>query len=90
MIRVKFLGSGDAFGSGGRFQTCYHIDSTESATICSTSGPSPTSTVSSARCVCRVGMRNVNRVSIRLRQSDEHAFRERIVPRASRRSNGRA
>jgi len=24
-MRVKFLGSGDAFGTGGRFNTCFHI-----------------------------------------------------------------
>src|SRR2546428_13261981 len=24
-VRIKFLGSGDAFGSGGRFQTCLHL-----------------------------------------------------------------
>jgi ribonuclease BN (tRNA processing enzyme) len=24
-VRVRFLGSGDAFGSGGRFQTCIHV-----------------------------------------------------------------
>jgi ribonuclease BN (tRNA processing enzyme) len=24
-VRVEFLGSGDAFGSGGRFQTCLHV-----------------------------------------------------------------
>lgn len=25
-IRLQFLGSGDAFGSGGRFQTCLHLN----------------------------------------------------------------
>src|SRR5438034_11027248 len=25
MIRLTFVGSGDAFGSGGRFQTCLHL-----------------------------------------------------------------
>src|SRR5881396_1829480 len=25
-VRVRFLGSGDAFGSGGRFQTCIHVE----------------------------------------------------------------
>ena len=25
-VRVRFLGSGDAFGSGGRFQTCIHVN----------------------------------------------------------------
>ena len=25
-MRVRFLGSGDAFGSGGRFQTCIHVE----------------------------------------------------------------
>ncbi|MBI2157181.1 MAG: MBL fold metallo-hydrolase, partial [Candidatus Rokubacteria bacterium] len=24
-LAVRFLGSGDAFGSGGRFQTCIHL-----------------------------------------------------------------
>jgi ribonuclease BN (tRNA processing enzyme) len=24
-MKVQFLGSGDAFGSGGRFNTCFHI-----------------------------------------------------------------
>jgi ribonuclease BN (tRNA processing enzyme) len=26
-VKVRFLGSGDAFGSGGRFQTCIHVES---------------------------------------------------------------
>jgi len=26
-VKVRFLGSGDAFGSGGRFQTCIHLES---------------------------------------------------------------
>ena len=26
-MKVRFLGSGDAFGSGGRFQTCIHVES---------------------------------------------------------------
>jgi ribonuclease BN (tRNA processing enzyme) len=25
-MRVRFAGSGDAFGSGGRWQTCIHLD----------------------------------------------------------------
>ena len=25
MVSVQFLGSGDAFGSGGRFQACIHV-----------------------------------------------------------------
>ncbi|MEW6335422.1 MAG: MBL fold metallo-hydrolase [Thermodesulfobacteriota bacterium] len=25
-VRIRFLGSGDNFGSGGRFQTCIHVD----------------------------------------------------------------
>jgi ribonuclease BN (tRNA processing enzyme) len=29
-ILIKFLGSGDAFGSGGRLQTCILIESAES------------------------------------------------------------
>src|SRR5260221_691992 len=24
-MRLQFLGSGDAFGSGGRFNTCFHV-----------------------------------------------------------------
>ncbi len=28
-VSIKFLGSGDAFGSGGRFQTCIFVDSGE-------------------------------------------------------------
>ncbi len=27
-VRVRFLGSGDAFGSGGRLQTCILVEST--------------------------------------------------------------
>ncbi len=26
-VRIRFLGSGDAFGAGGRFQTCIHLQS---------------------------------------------------------------
>ena len=26
LVKVRFLGSGDAFGSGGRFQTCIHVE----------------------------------------------------------------
>ena len=29
-VRVRFLGSGDAFGSGGRFQTCIHVEAESS------------------------------------------------------------
>jgi ribonuclease BN (tRNA processing enzyme) len=29
-VRVRFVGSGDAFGSGGRFQTCIVVDGPES------------------------------------------------------------
>src|SRR5437763_8625401 len=25
-VRVRFLGSGDAFASGGRFQTCFYLE----------------------------------------------------------------
>ncbi len=28
-MKVRFLGSGDAFGSGGRFQTCIHLEAGE-------------------------------------------------------------
>jgi ribonuclease BN (tRNA processing enzyme) len=30
-MRVQFLGCGDAFGSGGRFNTCFHVTTAESA-----------------------------------------------------------
>jgi ribonuclease BN (tRNA processing enzyme) len=29
-MRVQFLGCGDAFGSGGRFNTCFHVSTAES------------------------------------------------------------
>jgi ribonuclease BN (tRNA processing enzyme) len=29
-VRIRFLGSGDNFGSGGRFQTCIHVDTGKS------------------------------------------------------------
>lgn len=32
-MKVRFLGSGDAFGSGGRFQTCIHLESTATQLI---------------------------------------------------------
>jgi len=32
-VKVRFLGSGDAFGSGGRFQTCIHLESTATQLI---------------------------------------------------------
>ena len=25
-MRVQFIGCGDAFGSGGRFNTCFHVE----------------------------------------------------------------
>jgi ribonuclease BN (tRNA processing enzyme) len=28
-VRVRFLGSGDAFSSGGRLQTCFHLEGGE-------------------------------------------------------------
>jgi ribonuclease BN (tRNA processing enzyme) len=28
-VRLRFLGSGDAFGSGGRMHTCFHVTSTK-------------------------------------------------------------
>jgi ribonuclease BN (tRNA processing enzyme) len=31
--RVRFLGSGDAFGSGGRFQACIHVRSQDSTVL---------------------------------------------------------
>src|SRR5438132_8343652 len=31
--RVRFLGSGDAFGSGGRFQACIHVRSQDSSVL---------------------------------------------------------
>ena len=38
-IRLRFLGSGDAFGSGGRFQTCFLLDGTADSVLidCGTS-----------------------------------------------------
>jgi len=38
-VKVRFLGSGDAFGSGGRFQTCIHLESAGSQLLvdCGTS-----------------------------------------------------
>lgn len=30
-MRVQFLGCGDAFGSGGRFNTCFHVATAETA-----------------------------------------------------------
>jgi ribonuclease BN (tRNA processing enzyme) len=32
-VKVRFLGSGDAFGSGGRFQTCIHLQSNASGML---------------------------------------------------------
>ncbi len=32
-MKVRFLGSGDAFGSGGRFQTCIHLESSATQTL---------------------------------------------------------
>jgi len=32
-IKVRFLGSGDAFGSGGRFQACIHVRSPDSSVL---------------------------------------------------------
>ena len=32
-VKVKFLGSGDAFGSGGRFQTCIYIESDDAGLL---------------------------------------------------------
>jgi ribonuclease BN (tRNA processing enzyme) len=32
-VRVLFLGSGDAFGSGGRFQACIHVRSANSSVL---------------------------------------------------------
>ena len=26
-VRLRYLGTGDAFGSGGRLQTCFHVES---------------------------------------------------------------
>ena len=38
-LRLRFLGSGDAFGSGGRFQTCLHLEGPDGALLidCGTS-----------------------------------------------------
>jgi ribonuclease BN (tRNA processing enzyme) len=32
-VTLRFLGSGDAFGSGGRFQTCMHLSGAEGAVL---------------------------------------------------------
>jgi ribonuclease BN (tRNA processing enzyme) len=32
-VTVRFLGSGDAFGSGGRFQACIHVRSTDASVL---------------------------------------------------------
>src|SRR5437899_10745506 len=32
-VTVRFLGSGDAFGSGGRFQACIHVRSQDSSVL---------------------------------------------------------
>ena len=32
-VRIRFLGSGDNFGSGGRFQTCIHVDTGKSRVL---------------------------------------------------------
>ena len=29
MLRLQFIGTGDAFGSGGRFNTCFRVDRIE-------------------------------------------------------------
>lgn len=31
MVQLRFLGCGDAFGSGGRFNTCFHVEGTAGA-----------------------------------------------------------
>ncbi|UYN96362.1 MAG: MBL fold metallo-hydrolase [Enhydrobacter sp.] len=32
-MRLQFLGSGDAFGSGGRFNTCFHLERAECGNV---------------------------------------------------------
>ncbi|TAJ34559.1 MAG: MBL fold metallo-hydrolase [Reyranella sp.] len=32
-MRLQFLGSGDAFGSGGRFNTCFHLERAEHGNV---------------------------------------------------------
>jgi ribonuclease BN (tRNA processing enzyme) len=32
-MRLQFLGSGDAFGSGGRFNTCFHLERTTQGNV---------------------------------------------------------
>ena len=32
-MRLQFLGSGDAFGSGGRFNTCFHLERSQQANV---------------------------------------------------------
>src|SRR5687767_4551445 len=32
-MRLQFIGSGDAFGSGGRFNTCFHLTGTRTSAL---------------------------------------------------------
>jgi len=32
-VKIRFVGTGDAFGSGGRFQTCFHLSDGEQALL---------------------------------------------------------
>lgn len=32
-MRLQVLGCGDAFGSGGRFHTCFHVDASPDASV---------------------------------------------------------
>jgi hypothetical protein len=32
-VKLQFLGSGDAFGSGGRFNTCFHLTRAKSGNV---------------------------------------------------------
>ncbi len=32
-MRLQFLGSGDAFGSGGRFNTCFHLERAQQGNV---------------------------------------------------------
>lgn len=58
-VSVTFLGSGDAFGSGGRFQTCILVSSSEQkilldcgASSLTTARSSPTAPSSDASAWC--------------------------------------
>ena len=42
-MRARFVGSGDAFGSGGRWRTCIHLDAEGQVMLvdCGATTPAP-------------------------------------------------